>query len=140
MATLNTLQKCKVPVWAWRFKQSTGRLLYVLRVLQHTQKPDVADFVLRCLHIELHELSFESGATCSSGNVYFMPRTDGSCSIARSRRIAMYGDDEFITFRDMRNAGIHKELPLHSHLFAAFNTYACNFHMMDSFLSWKPIT
>lgn len=141
MATFTTIPKRKVPVWAWRLKDSTTRLLDVLHTLQYTSKTTVSEYILRRLHIELHELSFESGATCRSGKAYFMPRTDGSCRIANSGRIAMYGDDEFVTYQNMRRAGIHKHLPLHPHLFTAFKNYAFSLYRRNSLAPcWKPIT
>lgn len=140
MASLIIRQKRKVPVWAWRFKESTSSLLNVLRILQCSPTASISESLFRILSIELHELSFESGATCSSGQAYFMPRTDGSCSLVGSRRTPTYGDDPFMTAQDVENTETNKKLPLHSHLLDAFKNYALSLRQASSFASgWKPI-
>lgn len=140
MASLITGQKRKVPAWVWRLRHAEACLLRVLKTLREERAITVAEDVLRDLDIELRELSFLSGATRSSGQLYFMPRTDGSCSFASSRRAPTFDDDPFLIAQNCRKSGIETELPLHSHLFAAFQHYAFTVRQSECFAwGWKPI-
>lgn len=133
-------RKKKDPVWVWRFRHSAIGLCTVLQTLHNYPRLSATKALLSRLGIEVHELSFESGETKSS-HAFFSPRTDGTCKTENSRLIPLPGIDDFMTFRAMRRAGIHKEFGLQAYLASAFKAYAFDLYKGGELgAEWKPVS
>lgn len=132
-------RKKKDPVWIWRFRQSAQVLATALQILEDYPNPSPTKALLLKLGIELHGLSFESGKTKSS-QTFFSPRTNG-CKTENSRLIPLPGIDDFLTFRSMRRAGIHKEFLLQLYFESAFKAYAYDLYLGGDWgADWKPVS
>lgn len=115
----------KLPLWACKLALCESRLKDLLEELEDIPNTTLSDKKLSSLGIEIHELDFETGATCRSAHPFFVPRADDKCRIDNTTRHPDNPDqDTFTDYRQLRKAGINVKMGLQTHLAIAFQDYA----------------